>query len=128
MSISNKPKKKPPEIVGKNITPIPTIIDDQDRTGCDQSLCENNTKLINELIKTKVDKIPGKGLSTNDFTDAYKEKLDQMTPVDPYVLPIASDVRLGGIKIGNGIVIANEGTVSLDDLILECGTSTEVIF
>jgi hypothetical protein len=28
------------------------------------------------LVGTKVDKVTGKGLSTNDFTDAYKSKLD----------------------------------------------------
>lgn len=27
-------------------------------------------------IGTKVDKVEGKGLSTNDFTDEYKQKLD----------------------------------------------------
>lgn len=32
-----------------------------------------DVKLVN-----KVDKIPGKGLSTNDFTDEYKEKLDEI--------------------------------------------------
>lgn len=125
----NKSKKRPPEILGKNITPLPShIIDDSDMSGCDKSICESNTELIEELVRTKVDKVEGKGLSSNDFTDADKEKLDNLTPVDPYVLPIASDVRLGGIKIGNGIIINEQGTVSLDNLILECGTSTEVVF
>lgn len=31
---------------------------------------------ITTLINTKVDKVEGKELSTNDFTDAYKEKLE----------------------------------------------------
>lgn len=31
---------------------------------------------LGEDISGKVDKIEGKGLSTNDFTDEYKEKLD----------------------------------------------------
>ena len=32
--------------------------------------------VINAIDETKVDKIDGKGLSTNDFTNEYKEKLD----------------------------------------------------
>jgi hypothetical protein len=32
--------------------------------------------VINAIDETKVDKIDGKGLSTNDFTNGYKEKLD----------------------------------------------------
>lgn len=31
---------------------------------------------INKTINTKVDKVDGKGLSTNDFTTAYKNKID----------------------------------------------------
>lgn len=31
---------------------------------------------ISALADTKVDKVDGKGLSTNDFTDAYKDKVD----------------------------------------------------
>lgn len=31
---------------------------------------------IKALIANKVDKVSGKGLSTNDFTTAYKDKLD----------------------------------------------------
>lgn len=35
------------------------------------------TKIRNKF-KTKVDKVPGKGLSTNDFTNGYKTKLDTL--------------------------------------------------
>lgn len=34
--------------------------------------------VINAIDETKVDKIDGKGLSTNDFTNEYKEKLDDL--------------------------------------------------
>lgn len=37
----------------------------------------NNT-IIDTVLYEKVDKIPGKGLSTNDFTDGYKKKIDSM--------------------------------------------------
>jgi hypothetical protein len=33
---------------------------------------------ITALVNTKVDKIEGKNLSTNDFTDEYKNKLDNL--------------------------------------------------
>ena len=33
---------------------------------------------VEELEKNKVDKIPGKGLSTNDFTNSYKAKVDNL--------------------------------------------------
>ena len=34
---------------------------------------------INNLLANKVDKVAGKGLSTNDFTDEYKEQVDTNT-------------------------------------------------
>ena len=44
---------------------------------------------IETAVKNKVDKIEGKGLSTNDFTNAYKTKLDSAltsyTEADPTV-------------------------------------------
>ena len=52
---------------------------------------------VNTLLSLKVDKEDGKGLSTNDFTNAYKNKLDGLSN---YSLPIASGSRLGGIKTG----------------------------
>lgn len=33
------------------------------------------TNIVNELIKDKVDSVPGKGLSTNDYTDDDKKKV-----------------------------------------------------
>lgn len=46
---------------------------------------------VNDLDTTKVDKITGKGLSTYDFTDAYKAKLDSLDDeiIDP-VIPSAT--------------------------------------
>lgn len=41
--------------------------------------------VINAIDETKVDKIDGKGLSTNDFTNEYKEKLDTFEETDPTV-------------------------------------------
>ena len=55
---------------------------------------DNNVKT---LLSLKVDKEDGKGLSTNDFTNAYKNKLDGLSN---YSLPIATGSKLGGIKAG----------------------------
>lgn len=38
----------------------------------------NNLSVLHLKIDNKVEKIPGKGLSTNDFTNAYKSKLDNL--------------------------------------------------
>lgn len=48
-------------------------------------------------IDDKVDKVEGKGLSTNDYTTADKNKLAGLSN---YTLPTASANALGGIKIG----------------------------
>lgn len=52
---------------------------------------------VNTLLSLKVDKEDRKGLSTNDFTNAYKNKLDGLSN---YSLPIANGSKLGGIKTG----------------------------
>lgn len=36
----------------------------------------NLCAVLKEMLDSKVDKVSGKGLSTNDFTTAYKTKLD----------------------------------------------------
>lgn len=56
---------------------------------------------INIQLSNKADKETGKGLSTNDFTTAYKNKLDGIAEgANKYVLPTASSTILGGIKTG----------------------------
>lgn len=63
---------------------------------------------VENLLKGKVDAIEGKGLSTNDYTTAEKNKLADL---NNYVLPTASADTLGGIKVGAGLAI-NEGVLS----------------
>ena len=54
---------------------------------------------VNTALAKKVDAVSGKGLSTNDFTAAYKSKLDGIaTGANNYKLPTASKTTLGGIK------------------------------
>lgn len=55
---------------------------------------------VNTALAKKVDAVSGKGLSTNDFTAAYKSKLDGIaTGANNYTLPTASNTTLGGIKV-----------------------------
>ena len=44
----------------------------------DVDVANNNNDIIDEKIYNKVDKIPGRGLSTNDFTNEYKKKIDRI--------------------------------------------------
>lgn len=68
---------------------------------------------IAALESGKVDKVEGKELSSNDFTDAYKTKLDGIAAqVNKYVLPTATAEIIGGVKVGANISYSN-GTISL---------------
>ena len=61
-------------------------------------------KIVN-LLNEKVDKEEGKALSSEDFSPLLKEKLETLKN---YSLPVASHDNLGGIKVGNGLVINTE--------------------
>ena len=54
-----------------------------------------------------------KVLSTNDFTTALKDKLEGLSN---YSLTPATTAALGGIIVGAGLAVANDGTLSLDTL------------
>ena len=56
---------------------------------------------VNAALAKKVDVVSGKGLSTNDFTAAYKSKLDGIASnANNYSLPLAANGTRGGIKVG----------------------------
>lgn len=68
-------------------------------------------KLKNALAN-KVDKEDNKGLSTNDYSTAEKEKLAGIAEgANNYSLPTASNSTLGGIKVGSNLNI-NNGVLS----------------
>lgn len=68
---------------------------------------------IKALELGKVDKVEGKELSSNDFTDVYKTKLDGIAAqANKYVLPTATAEIIGGVKVGANISYSN-GTISL---------------
>lgn len=69
-------------------------------------------------LATKVDKVSGKGLSTEDYTTTEKTKLAGIAAgANNYSLPVASATRLGGVKIGanlqmvDGVLNAVQGTI-----------------
>lgn len=54
------------------------IIFSIDNTGAHTTALSLNGESIENIIDEKVDKVDGKGLSTNDFTNEYKDKLDNL--------------------------------------------------
>ena len=63
-----------------------------------------------ETVAGKVDKVEGKGLSTEDFTTEFKTKLEGLSN---YILTAATADKLGGVMIGSGIQVTAEGVISV---------------
>ena len=79
------------------------------------AMAENDevVEALNAAIGTKVDKVSGKGLSTNDYTTAEKNKLAGIAAgANAYSLPAATSSVLGGVKVGSNITVSS-GTISL---------------
>ena len=80
---------------------------------------ENTLLYLFQMIKGRfVPKESGKGLSSNDYTTAEKEKL---AGLNNYTLPTASASVKGGVKIGagltmNGDVLSASGGGTADDV------------
>ena len=67
----------------EDFTKLNGIAEGANKTIVDTALSATSTnpvqnKVVNTALGGKVDKVEGKGLSTNDFTDAYKTKLDNI--------------------------------------------------
>ena len=81
-------------------------------------------------VGNKVDKVSGKGLSTNDYTTAEKNKLAGIaTNANNYILPAADGSSLGGVLTGGDVTISG-GIITVNDDLLrvgaqfgECGTA-----
>lgn len=86
-------------------------------TGVEEALrtdVEDLTGQVLVLEKTKVNKVEGKDLSTNDYTTPEKNKLAAIeAEANKYILPAATASALGGVKIGSNITLANGGTISI---------------
>ena len=83
------------------------------KTTVDSALSSTSTnpvqnKAVNTALGNKVDKVIGKGLSTEDYTTTEKNKLAGLSN---YSLPTASANTLGGVKVGSGLAI-NDGVLS----------------
>lgn len=63
----------------------------------------------NTITTTYVKVVSGKGLSTNDYTTAEKNKLAGLSN---YTLPTATSSVLGGVKIGSNLSVSS-GVISL---------------
>ena len=71
---------------------------------------------VDSSLNTKVDKVTGKGLSTEDYTTAEKSKLASIeNNANNYILPVASSTVLGGVKAGTNISIDADGVISAND-------------
>ena len=69
------------------------------------------TTELENLSNNKVEKIVGKGLSSNDFTNEEKSKLANL---ENYSLPTASETILGGVKIGANLSISADGVLNAE--------------
>lgn len=93
------------------IADIPTV----DTTLSSTSTNPVQNKVINTALSNKVDKVSGKGLSTNDYTTAEKNKLAGIASgANNYTLPKASSTVLGGVymKFSNGILTISDTEIS----------------
>jgi len=70
--------------------------------GYDDTELRNKIRQAETALANKVDKVSGKGLSTNDFTAADKAKLDSLSPYDDSALAnrvAATEAALGGHSV-----------------------------
>ena len=82
----------------------------------DITTLKGNVQTLQTNLGNKVDKVTGKGLSTEDYTTTEKNKLAGIEAnANNYTLPKASGTVLGGIKIGKNLNIDENGVVSATD-------------
>ena len=77
-----------------------------------ENLTRFKTKL-DEKLQGKVSVEEGKGLSSNDYTAEEKQKL---AGLQNYTLTKASSDTLGGVKVGTGLQVSEDGTLSADSV------------
>lgn len=88
------------------------------KTTVDSALSSSSTnpvqnKVVNTALGNKVDKVSGKGLSTNDYTTAEQTKLAGIDEgANNYTLPESTSSVLGGVKVGTNISVSS-GTISV---------------
>ena len=116
--------RKPADLETKyRLTEINEGLDDVEelktKTEADSYLSASSTrpvqnKTITAALNNKVDKTKGKGLSTMDYTEEDKIKLEYIEEnANNYVLPIATNEVLGGIKVDNKTLYMKNDTASV---------------
>ena len=105
---------------------ITDIVDDLKSNNINKPLSANQGKVLKELIDNKVDKVIGKGLSSNDFTDTLLTKLNNISESADSISvtqTVTEGIKSADISI-NGTVIGlyytdttyNEATSSVSGL------------
>ena len=70
---------------------------------------------LDEVLEGKVDKVTGKGLSTNDYTTTEKNKLAGIAAgANNYILPVGGSA-IGGVKNGGDVNINSSGNMTVND-------------
>ena len=67
------------------------------------------TSDVNDMLNAKADK---DSLATVATSGSYNDLEDKPVIPSEYVLPMASSSQLGGIKVGSGLAISGDGTLS----------------
>ena len=78
---------------------------------------------IDARLLNKVEVVVGKQLSTEDFTTEEKEKL---AGLEKYILPVASEEELGGVKVGEGLYVT-DGKLNVHEQDLSAYAKTAAI-
>lgn len=70
----------------------------------------DNADLIDKILYQKVEKVAGKDLSQNDFTDSYKKKLDAVNKIYVFCgsVDTYNDLPIANLKIGDTYNVKSE--------------------
>ena len=100
-------------------TKLDGIATGANKTTVDSALSSSSTnpvqnKVINTALGNKVDKVSGKGLSTNDFTDTLKAKLENQAD-NPFNSFITNAAYKYGSTTTNGTITSGVSVLDLSD-------------
>ena len=70
----------------------------------DVNVANINNQIIDTQLGNKVEKVPGKGLSTNDFTNNYKNKIDTLQNIYRFMGTVSTATNLPTTGQKNGDV------------------------
>ena len=70
----------------------------------DVTVANTNNQIIDTQLGNKVEKVPGKGLSTNDFTNNYKNKIDTLQNIYRFMGTVSTATNLPTTGQKNGDV------------------------